>query len=537
MPILALQEALQRGYRPDADIRENAPYMQHIHNCRATEQGLQALTPIFNPFTSVKYTDVSPNIVPAGGFPQMIRGKAVTLLCTADKIYSTSEAWGTDSGTNPSWALAAIPTYRWSTYDYSDDTATAVTITAGGRWHFMDFQTTWLLFNGMCIVFKLPFSDKVFVVDEVSIGTGCVLKDTRPFFAGFDPSDTWDLVDWPAHLNTFYSHAPDSVKALMSEAGLGQNWVWYGGMTGDDLLWLFTDKIMKYHTLGTPQGYTDEYPYYLDLWKRNESGAIPLPSRGKVKRLQEMADGVVAFSEDGVIAMVPFREPIAHMGLRDIAGLPSGTGITGQAVAGSANNTVFVDQSGCMWHIKVDMTAERLGYKEWFAPLLGEELHMLYDEHNEEYYIGNYNSSYPTYLLSRTGLTSLSSMPTSVHFVQGGIVSPVTVNEPIEGGAFVTIPFTGESPRQVEELRQIHVLGRGLGDVYVRVRYQINLDGDWKFSDWILTDDRGVATMSLQCTRFRIEMDWDYSSTMLVSGVQVVLADDRVIEMKDMFRV
>src|SRR5690554_3990603 len=113
MATILLNEALQRGLRPEPEIRENAPYLLSADNVRATVQGLQGFKLLQNPFTAQTYTDKS--ITPDSGFPQLFRGKAISLLCDQQAIYSTDEDLTTDSQLEVGWDLTELTIYDWST--------------------------------------------------------------------------------------------------------------------------------------------------------------------------------------------------------------------------------------------------------------------------------------------------------------------------------------------------------------------------------------------------------------------------------------
>ena len=132
MPIRSFREHLKNGLRPDGKMARDMPYCVEYTGLRPTPYGARD-------FLSITDT---PNFEAAYSypFPQMQVGNAINLIGGADSL-KTLDIKST------TWA-ANLPTF----VSKSQQGGTPTLPVGGGVWHFMDFYTTWMAFNGVSTV-------------------------------------------------------------------------------------------------------------------------------------------------------------------------------------------------------------------------------------------------------------------------------------------------------------------------------------------------------------------------------------------------
>ena len=500
--IITFDEALRRGIRPDERTSRNAQALKTCTNLRATQFGLKDFVDVTQPITDTYLVDTL-SITKTWPFPQLFRGNGITLLCDEDTIYEVTE---TGSGT---WTAAEITTYNFSA---TPPTWPSVkVITAGGPWHFVDFYSSWMLFNGSCVVFKTGFSTKVFVQDSVTINTGCAFKEGRAIYGGFDSTDFFNA-DWQAFFAANDTNAPDDVLAAMNyAAGADNNWVWWSTIGGGDLYWLFSHDLMVYKSFDTSSpdsGYDADNPYIFDLWRQNQMGARPMPWQGDVYKVLDMAEAVIVYGEDGVAALLPHSDPVATMGLQQIKNMGAGVGCASRGAAGGGlQGHMFVDSYGELWLINPDLTAERLGHKEIFSNMLGNDIVVSYDPSLREFYIADGTECY---VRSEVGLTKGPQMPTNVSFAQGASMGIILDPAETDVVTLSTNPFDG-GVRGVKEITEVRLATTDTDTTgwTVAIDYRFNkggLDGagSWEQSATVTCDDRGVARVKVSGIEFRV---------------------------------
>ncbi len=540
MPVISLREQLINGLRPEQFAGLNAKYMKSCSGTRITPFGLL-------PFESINF---APDAGDFGGlgitvshpFPQLFKGKGVTLLADETQIYLVNE---TD------WTAAAI-----TTYDIYDP-ATPKAISSGGAWQFIDFHTTWFLFNGSCQVFptKWVHDTKVFVQDDVTMNTGCDFRG-RMLAGGFDSYDIWSkglyqlnvecvtngsfpsdasswvlAAGWAWHGSGKIEHTTgntgsatqnvtdqaipirDGIEYTLSfvvsnrsagsvhfhigggtassdtvsdgtytqtitagssntdiiinvttdfdgmiddislkatympkaiEYGFAQsapdtNWIWWSQIGGGDLMQFFLPETV---TIGIDEaagisgvgGYDESNPLHLAHARRVSAGFMPMDWQGTVQNTQPMEDIVIVYGTDGVSAVRAYQEPVPTFGLTENllrVGIASRS-----AVGGDRQRQVFLDTRGVLWMIGGDLSLQRLGYREYFSQMLGNEVTISYEPGERVFYISDTNVSFA---LNENGLCEWPQRVTSVFQIDGdaaGIFEDHLGDESVTNGGF-----------------------------------------------------------------------------------------------------
>lgn len=494
-----IETALRNGLRPDARQPLNSEHMTYMKNVKPSEMG--AVSP-----ESVTYPIDTPALSVSWPFPQLFRGRSVTLLAYGTSVYLVDES---------DWSTTLLATYDWANW------SSTKSITAGGPWHFMDFHTTWMLFNGNCQVFKVGYSSKTFVQDAVTITTGTNWNDGRAVYAGFDTSD-FRSSGWASFLEEYSGNAPEEIQAALSfTAGADKNWVWWSTIGGGDLLWLFDHNLMVYGSLydQATTGYGPDNPYVFALWARNECGVMPMPHQGRVIQVRQLGDSLVVYGEDGVNAL--YSDGSGAVGQRPILGLGRGVGIACRSAAGGGyDRHVFVDKAGELWTITPDLKAERLGYGEFFAPMLTNDIVVSFDPLESDYWISDENECY---VLSRTGLGGpMSVRPTNLERDSDGYLSGAALG--LDASSTEVHMCSGAfdlSERGTKHVAEIASAYSGLTSGQVRVGYKYQHGGSLAYAPWSKCNLQGVAFPGVSFMEGNISLKGTVDGGAIVNRIEV----------------
>ncbi len=225
-----LSEALTKGKRPDYRQGFGTGFMDNLFNCKPSPFGLLAHTPIKE---ALSLSDVQ------FPFPQLFRGKAVTLLAYETTVYTIDES---------DWSTTQL-----TLYNYIDRTTVGTVPKGGGIWHFVDFGTSWLLIKDGCTVFKLGDVTNTLVQTDVTVKAGCQFRG-RSILGGFSSSDFWsgNNFDWDFYLSKYQTQLPSSFSLSTSIDKNYVMWSTIGGGAGDLYWLLYPEKSIFGEYGGTP---------------------------------------------------------------------------------------------------------------------------------------------------------------------------------------------------------------------------------------------------------------------------------------------
>lgn len=618
---IQLDEALRHGLKRDSRVPKGALALDQCDYLRPTEYGLKDFLAITQ---DIEDADLTPGSETwTYPYPQLFRGAYITLLCFSDAVYEVDES---------TWTATKLALYDAA--DFGDAVPGDGSISAGGPWHFVDYHSTWILFNGVTTIWKTGYYMRPIATSAVTITTGCDLKG-RMFMGGFDPTDFYALADWPSYWEDYFDNAPEEIRQriIAMQGGAGSNWVWWGTIGGGDLLWLVSRDLMTggsfaateemltngdftgdaaSWTLGSNWAYSsnsvsvtaapagwlsqtlpnmvypvehnkdyiltftvsnrtagsisaslnggtfgtsrstngtftetltssslgvglvfdpdfdfdgtiddvslhavpgDHYSATVTPWnemiQRNEFGMCPLPWQGTVLNQKRLGDTVICYGDGGMTALVPFSAPVAGMAPMDLHGIGMGVGLASRsAVGGSYDEHVFVDNAGELWRLGTDLVATRIGYGYIFADLLGSEIMVHHDPHRREYYITGYNgSSYECYVLTPTGLGRAPFVPTSLHFLEGGLIG-ILQGSTAAGAEIITNRFGGSQPKAIDEVESVTLTSfdENATGWSVYVQYRFDKGAAWSESSAVVTDQRGYARMNISGLEFRVRL-------------------------------
>lgn len=473
---LSIRDAFKAGLRrSERQPRAHDGGLVVCTGLKPGEDGLERIPTINQPIEG--YTVSWP-------FPQLFRGRGVTLLCTQTAVFQVDER---------NWSIDGLDT--WDAHSPDDPKA----ITAGGPWHFIDLSGTWMLFNGACVVWHtnagpmMGNPDRVYVSDRITVQTGTSHKG-RGFIGGFDAGDFWQHA-WEDWVSDTANQVPVGVnRDLEMRAGF----VLWSSVGGGNLLWPWLKDLAMTGYI-TDAGYTAAKPLFLEQLKRNDFGWAPVPWQGTVLAMKPLGDAVIVYGDNGVCALIPVTDPAPTVGMRRIL---EETGIVSRcAVACGKDRHVFIDTAGWLWQITPDLQATRLGYQEFFNPMLGNDIMGSADPNEGDLYLADASMGY---VLTKTGLSRLRTRPISIVFTQGGLIG-VTENTDAETRLEVTTAPFDMGLRGYKLVTGVEIGGEGLSNIDVAVEYK-NGGSTWNSAPWQRANDSGWVSPFVAGHELRVKL-------------------------------
>lgn len=528
---LQVSKEFSNGLRTYHKSRRQQGQFFDLFNVKPTQYGLVPYEPITLPLsadTIVGY-GLDDEVFP---FPQLFIGKGIVLIACVNRIFYV----------NP---LDWTQLYELTLYD-AENTTTEKSITAGGSWEFVDFWDTWFLTNGSCTVFScgkdtmLGNTHKVYVHDGVPIN--CATDHLgRVLFGGFTYNDFWDSTwqtfwtEWISKkVSTGLSHTRDVGSDQDVYMPVGDEWIWWSSIGGGDALMLFFPSIFT--TTGyTSSSYSSTRPYILDLLKMNTQGFARMPFQGKIQAIRPLGDLLIVYSEEGVAAMKPIVQPEPTYSIRD---LKLGGIASRGAVAGNDEHHLYIDKSGMAVHITQALEIQPLGYREFFFPMLGNEITVSFSENPQnndrfgEFYISGPDQHFG---LTAQGLFEHGQVVTGAKYFQGatvGLGGELYNTDDIVGriGQDV-LDFNLPGLKTIESVRLVGRFRRVSGEdrnvtVAIDYRYDESDDEDWSTTSYKGINKEGMVFFPVAGVDFRLriritdyeDLDIDYAEFNIKHG-------------------
>lgn len=478
---IPLSDIFRAGLRKETTVPRNSQILTQCKYMKPYVNGLISAAGVSDPFGSTQF-DTWP-------FPQLIRGMDVTLLAGSTTLELVDES---------DWSLTSIDILNYSD-EYSSDS-----IISGGVWHFIDLQTVWILLNGECMVFKpgfpVPWSEttNVFTQSDISIKTGCEFMG-RVLLGGFDP-DNFTTVDWNSIKSYWSEKLPYAIDDILAIGGT--NYIWWSTIGGGDVFqMLYPDKSITGLIL-EDESATIEDPLFMDTLKRNERGLMPMPWKGTVLNTKPLGKGAMVYGDNGMAYVFPAVDPISTVGVKKVMSV----GIADRgAVGGDDQLHLIVDTEGALWFVDEGLKPTRLGYVEYFSPMLGGNIVITYDRQRKWFYIGGYiNAVYYSYVLTEQGLGECNQIVTSgmaidsafvgIYDTQGDTISYIVSDVIDFGNRDIKTITTVEIVMEVDEDT----------NVYIAVDSRMNSSSAWVRSTFKRFNPAGWMRVEQAGIEFRI---------------------------------
>ena len=469
---LTFDDELQQGLRPDFRIGRNKGALTKCKNMKPSPGGLMGIPALTFPFSRTAFYTL------AWPFPQLIKGRGVTLLVGNDEIYYVNE------GTDP-W------TYGNNSPGYTNKTAVALTALDGGAaaadeaWHFVDFGSGfWVLLNGsVCIMqtgaHNVPseitsdYANNVYVWDTSTPQTGTQLYSKGiTLLGGFGSTDT--DTQWDA---------------------LGENVVVWGSPGMGDSLWHFMSSLMT----------ADLEQWHLRVNLRNYA---VMPFKGQVKRMLPLGDDtVMVYGEDGVAALT-WGPSTGSFGVKEI--LPYG--VQGRCAAQTdARNErhIWIDEEGCIWSIDRNLQPQRLDYSEWTNSMLSNQIVISYDPSEQDWWICDGTTCL---VLTPFGMGESTQIPSSLVHADGALcgIFATGAGETTMQLIFDTFDM---ATREIKRMNHIHFGMTDVTSATATARMKYNMGTTWKTGSATRFNTEGQAYLGKCGVDFQLQLDATLGTT------------------------
>lgn len=526
---LSFQEALTNGIRRDNRLPRNNKFLTNCRNISATEFGLRVLRSVVQPISDADLTTAT--ITKTYPFPQLFRLKNFTLLLDEDAVYVVTE------DPTSTWALTPLTVYDLSTFDVSNNTASAYSLSGGKDWQGADMFNQCFMTNGTDTLFLTGLSSKVFGQSDVTIRSCATFNDGRMFFGGFDADNVYSTVDWPAIFGEYRGDFPSEFSSLSGVPDA--NWVWFSDIGMSNLLNFFHEDYMKYMSFAaTPTTkYTDENPFWKEILLKRESFFIPMPSSGAVVKMAQLGNCMMVYSMDGIHTLVPYNDELVKtFGHREVAKYGYRMGVkqdTFSAAAAGGNEQVqaFIAENNDLYMLMPDgvgAQAEYLGYRQIFSE--GSNWLVHYDPSDREFH---FTASDRCYRLRAdgNGLVRAPQIPTTVFFGRSSNTSrPIGICIDDASPTTVTVQTdwfdAGPSTRPPELEKVIINSGtENVTDWTVSLEYRLIESNSKVLTVSKTPDARGNAQFDVSGSSYRLTLTHPTRTTSILSSLEVVFGD------------
>ena len=463
-----------------------APWLETCQNMRPALGGLRPYRPVTQPFTcAISWPK-----------PQVYRGRTTTWAFDGSNIYTLNESTWVKTGQDVA--------------DYSTGNAIIGFTFGGGHVHVMDAGDIAIFFDGTkMVMYREGWTGiKYRQLASPVVKTGCV-SNGRGVWANFD--------GWPAAWEVIWNAL---ITKDTFEDSLSTNCVAWGVPGGGDWRFWFDPTLAQqgsHYTAAPGDVHGAADPLFLEFWRRNQIGFMPMPWRDEILRVMPIGnDNVVVYSENNVGALVPFTSPAEGARVYGYRHLSSIGTPQRSTIDGDDQSHVFVDSVGELRVINADLSMEVLGYKKHISPLLTDDVCVSFDPSRREAWISDEDACY---VLGKHGLSSASQRVTSM----------VPIGDDLVGCAEfrgVTPDVTAQVKTEVMDLgsrsvKTIKTVSLGmhtaaLTTVDVTVCYRRNATSAWKTMASVNPNPEGQVFCDVSGVEFQILVAADnYAAFML----------------------
>jgi hypothetical protein len=479
--VLNLTPWFDKGLRADWRTKKGTPGLVEALNVKVLQHGIVPYEPVTVPISQDSLSLAG--LVLNWPEPRLYRGAKRTIMSYRQDLFYVDER---------DWTFQQMEIYNYNSQ------ASTIQPLAGGIWQMIDFYDTWLMTNGMGVVFHtnkeiaLQGTDKIFWSHAMRATAGCAHRG-RAVLAGFDPDKKWNAI-FRTFASTGTNHALLTGTALKSAdadghlfKNLGDNFVLWSAIGGGDLLCFFDESVSNIFETGWLAGAdynVTNRPYFVEFLRRNDWGFMPMPWQGVVRQMKPLGKMVIAYGDGGVTALIPYSEPTPTYGMQHISSI--GIACTG-AVDGDDLQHVYIDQEGTLWTIDANLTATRLGYKEWLQDMLGTDIVVTFNPQYREWYICN---GFKTLLLTQSGLTRCGQLVTSGFWAQGAMLGLGQHETAMNRQAIVVTDSFNMGTQAIKKLGYVEI---GFRDKSVFEAVQVAVDYRYQHTnDFIRTPFRSI---------------------------------------------
>ena len=490
---LQVDDIFKKGLRTDSRQERGLHTLEECLNYKPTEFGLIPYETVPDPIKSGEFSTHSITINPP--FPQIFRGRNVTLVVSETKVWTVNES---------DWSLTLLGDGNGK-FINAEDVLSATTIAAdsSGLWHFADWGNNWMLVNTSASIFqsgvhKLSPDDAsdVFCNNTIVIQTIAEFKG-RTVIGGFTSSTFWNN-DW----NDMFTYWKQGRTAGINIGdSIGTNYVMWGSIGGGDFpLWLmFHENAMKGNVKGSSTvGYTQpKDPMLLDMVRKNQFGFMPMNWQGTVLKILPLGNNLIVYGDNGISALTPILEPVPTFGLRDISrefGI-----ISRGAAGGDERGHTLVNEDGYLYSLSPDLQLKRLGYREFFTGFSSTETTVNHDPDDNEFYISDGSNSY---VLTEVGLGEAAERIISL-VTKDGVLSGVIETQGVATGQLI-IDIGNFGTAAIKSIENVHVNYFGSATVTVAVDYRYDRTSAFTRTAFFPVNKEGMSFPKISGIDFKL---------------------------------
>ena len=441
---------------------------------------------------------------------------------------------------NRAWEINGISNYNTTlnlkdedlidAYD-SNSIGILKTITLNESMDFLDYGNAWIIYGNAGTLYKGNWTS---INDDKS---GKILWSTTPkvnaatyhlgrtVIGGINPTSFWNS-DWQSLWERWKDLLPNDI--ILTEESWGYNYIVWSSV-GEDLFWIQHPEIAVYGPMFDDKKYSPEYPYFFEMIRKNDIGWMALPTRGQVKRLSNLGDNIIVYTEDAVFSITPVLDPIPTYQLRKLIDV----GIKDKMNVGEGNSeNIFISEDNHLWKISGDLGVERLGYANHLANLsINYHTFINHNAVDNEYYISNQNKSF---LLTQQGLSEIETSVLDGYNAKGYRINKLSLSADPQF-EFTTSAFDMD----MRSIKKITYIDLGITTssgktIQTRVGSRTQSGGTFSYGPWVNVNNEGCAVVNVSGVDFKLDVrsatTEGFSSVKLSSAkISWQLSDKRMV--------
>jgi len=352
------------------------------------------------------------------------------------------------------------------------------------------------------------------VVNDVTVNTGCEFRG-RMIMGGFNSSNFWN-----DHWENFLRDLHDNGLGISFPAAPGTNYVCWSPI-GRDGFWLFYphDAISGLIDDDENTVFAESKARLFEMIEQNEFGFMPMDWQGTVRRVLPLGNGVMVYGDNGITYM-PKRE--TTFGKEEILsyGIESRS-----AVGGTDKEHVFVDEAGWLWRMSAGEGPRRLGYREFFEDMIGNDITVSYDPVEDEYHISD---SAICFVLTRDDNCYESTFLVTSTAVDAGGTAGVYERPGNADDAYAIMETDNidMGVRGIKSIERIILSCTNTGTTTVAVDWRYKTSDSWSRTLYSIINNEGVAHLKVSGLEFRIIVRCTDYTKLDIDNVQVQFKTD-----------
>jgi len=226
----------------------------------------------------------------------------------------------------------------------------------------------------------------------------------------------------------------------------------------------------------------------------NEAGFFKVPFDGEVYQVKRLGDYVVVYCENGILVLSPVSSPAPTFKFLEL----SNTGLYSRySIGGDYNNHLFVDVEGYVYIIDKSLKLNKLDYQEFMLEM--DNIIVNYNPYDNDFYIGDSSKGY---LFNENGMSEIGQ--SILDFAEPGAGLFVDFDDDDEARITTDLIDMGYRGQKTTELIEAGFTSSGI--VEVAVDWRIDNSSELESTDWIETNNQGIATIRVVGSEFRVKI-------------------------------